>query len=737
MAEWLSESEARFPALKRLGERLRGRRIPFVAQFTAVDCGAACLAMVLGYWGRPTRMDDIQSVAGLSPHGISARALLEVGRRFGLRGRAVQVDIHQMHLVEAGAILHWEFRHFVVFERMTRTGVELLDPGLGRRYLSLEQFRKAFTGVALLFEPSETFETGKAARGPHRYFQTLRVARPLLMRVGALSLLLQLLALALPSLTGVVVDRLVPGGDMSLLAVLAVGMSGIVVFQLVSSLIRSHLLLHLRTNLDARLTVGFLDHLVHLPFPFFQLRSVGDLMGRINSNTTVREVLTSGALSALIDGGLVFLYLGLLLLGSWKLGLLALGMAFLNLVIFLLVRARRRELMTQSLEVGATAQNYEVEMLAGMQTIKAMGLELRAVQNWSSLYVDMLNVTLDRGRLEALFDSVTAALRMASPLILMMAGAYQVMTRQLSLGEMLALNALAAGFLGPVSGLLGTASQFQLVGSYLDRVDDVLEAPLEQPAGSQRNSIQLRGGIQVKNAFFRYGPMTPWVVQDVSLEIEPGQFVAIVGRSGAGKSSLAQLLLGLYVPNEGSIRYDGVALSELDLHELRRQVGVVLQNPMLFRGDIRRNIAYADPELPLDKVMEAASRAQVHDDIQRMPMGYSTLLSDMGASVSGGQRQRLALARALARDPAILLLDEATNALDVRTEKAVQSALSSLRCTRIVIAHRLSTIREADVILVMHEGRLVERGTHQELLALRGHYHGLVSTQDLSVENAA
>jgi ABC-type bacteriocin/lantibiotic exporter with double-glycine peptidase domain len=277
---------------------------------------------------------------------------------------------------------------------------------------------------------------------------------------------------------------------------------------------------------------------------------------------------------------------------------------------------------------------------------------------------------------------------------------------------------------------VSTAFQLQLVRSYLTRVDDVLEAPAEQAPGATRRAHTLQGRIQVDNVSFRYGAYSPLVVQDVSVTIEPGQFVAIVGASGAGKSSLAHLLLGLYLPTSGSIRYDGVPLGELELQAMRRQMGVVLQNPSLFRGDIRRNIAFADPLMPLEAVQAAARRAQVHDDITAMPMGYETVLSEMGLSLSGGQRQRLALARALASNPAILLLDEATNALDAKTERAVQDALAELRCTRLVIAHRLSTVREADLILVMKAGRLVERGTHAELLERRGEYFELVSAQE-------
>jgi ATP-binding cassette subfamily B protein len=720
----------RFPALARLGARLGQRRIPYVAQLASVDCGAACLAMVLGYWGRTVTLDEVHVATGLSTRGISARAILEAGQRFDLLGRPAKVDMDQLHLLEPGAILHWEFKHFVVFERLVRGGVQVVDPAFGRRRVTLEQFRKSFTGVALLLEPSESFQKGKTARGPRRYLRLLGESRPTLVRVAVMSLLLQLFALALPSLTGAVVDRVLPNGDVSLLTILTGGMGVLVAFQLLSSLVRAQLLLYLRTHLDARLTLGFLDHLVHLPFSFFQLRSAGDLMNRLNSNATVRELLTSGALSALLDGSLVVVYLGLLFAGSWQMASLALGLALLQVLVFLFSRERQRELMAKNLEVSASAQNYEVELFTGIQTLKAMGLEDRAVQHWSGLYVDVLNVSLERGRLQALTEAFTNTLRMASPLAILAVGTYQVLGQQLRLGEMLALNALAVGFLSPISNLVATAFQLQLVGSYLERVDDVLQAPREQVPTSSRRTPKLTGSIQVEGVSFRYGPYLPWAVQEVSVSIQPGQFVAIVGRSGAGKSSLAQLLLGLYLPTSGTIRYEGVPLQEMDLQELRRQMGVVMQSPALFRGDIRRNIAYADPTLPLEQVVDAARRAQVHEDIMAMPMNYETVLSEMGVSLSGGQRQRLAIARALVHEPAILLLDEATNALDAKTERAVQEAINQMRCTRVVIAHRLSTIRGADLILVMHQWRLVEQGSHEALMARGGYYRELVTSQE-------
>lgn len=723
----------RFPALRMLGFSGRRTRIPYVQQTAAADCGAACLAMVLGLHGRHVGLDDVREIVGHGRGGANALRILEAGRRFGLRGRGVRVEtVEDLRLVPRGSILHWRFNHFVVFDRLDSDGLEVVDPALGRRTVPPEEASRAFTGIAVVFEPSEEFEPGggDGSRGQVRRYLTRVLAHSgLLTRVIVTSLLVQSFALSVPFLIGILVDRVIPRGDRHLLLVLAVGLGAIVGFHLLASLIRLHLLLHLRTQLDARLTLDFLDHMVDLPYAFFQNRSAGDLMMRLNSNATIREILTSGALSAVLDGLLVSLYLILLFTASARMALLVLLLGATRVVLFLVVRKKHRELMSQSLHQQARSQSYQVQMLAGIETLKATGAEHRAVEHWSNLFVDVLNVSLDRGRLDAWVQSLLGALAVASPLAVLLYGGHLVLAGELSLGVMLAVNALAAGFLQPLSKLVGTAFDLQRMGSYLDRIEDVLETPKEQTGRETRPAPRLRGGIRLDGVSFRYAEALPPVVRDVSLEIESGSFVALVGRSGAGKSTMAGLLVGLYEPQEGTIVFDGASLAELDLQTVRRQLGVVPQNPYLFGDTIRNNITLSDPDARLGQVIEAARMAQIHEDVVSMPMGYETILADGGASLSGGQRQRLALARALVTRPAILLLDEATSHLDAITEARIHEELEELRATRIIISHRLSTVRKADQILVMDGGCLIERGTHSELLARRGLYRDLVEEQ--------
>ncbi len=719
-----------FPALRKLAAERFSQRIPLVRQLSATDCGAAALAMALGYHGKQVPLAELRQSLGVGRNGTSAAALLRTGRLYGLRGRGVRAEVSDLAALPAGTVLFWEFSHYVVLDGPAGNFVKIVDPAGGRRKVPIEKFRRAFTGVALIFEPSEAFTPGKAK--PERAWGLIRQVverKGLLARILSISAIIQILSAAMPLLTGVLIDRVVPRRDYSLLLILAAAYLVFQIFYTLAGFIRAHLLLYLQTHVEASFTLRFLDHLVELPYSFFQQRTAGDLMMRLGSNASIKEILTSTTLSTLMDGFMVSLYLVLLMLVNVPLTLMIIVIAAMRILLVIVMRHRQRELLAENLENTARSQTYQVEMLSGMETLKAMGLEHRAAENWSNLFVDGLNISVQRGRVDAFFNALQTGLMTASTLAVMFYGTYLVLRGTFTLGTMVAFSALAASFFGPLTNLISAGVQFQMLESYLERINDVINTAPEQTPGTVALAGQLGGAISLENISFRYAKSDPLTLQEISINVRPGARVALAGRTGSGKSTLARLMAGLYEPSSGRILFDGRDLKTLDLRSVRSQLGIVTQDTQLFGGTVRQNIALADPQMGLDRVIQAAKLACIHDDIIAMPMGYETILADRGLSLSGGQRQRLALARALACRPAILVLDEATSHLDAVTEKLVNENLASLSCTRIVIAHRFSTIRDADLILILEGGRIIAQGTHEELLRTGSKYAELLGAQ--------
>ncbi len=711
------------------------KRVPVILQMTPNECGAACLAMVLTYYGHQTTVSECRRYLASGRDGVTARAIAQAGRDLGLRVSAYSLEPESLAEVRCPAIVHWEFNHFLVLEQWTPDDVKVIDPAVGRRRLSAEEFSDGFTGVVLTLEPSAAFVRRKSGnklswRGYLTEILDAPGARGLVTQILIASGLLQLSGLVFPLFTMVLVDTILPAQDVGMLTVLGIGMLVLVLSQTVLGFLRSSLGLFLEARLDVEVMLGFFEHTLLLPFRFFQERTSGDLLMRLGSIAIIRDVLTGQLVSAVLDGSLVLIYLVILLIWWPLFGLVTLLFGCVQILLLWASNRRLYELTERDLAAQAESQSYLVEALTGVATIKASATEDRAMDHWSNLFFKQLNISLKRSHLSNLVESGQDLIGALAPVALLWLGGLWVLDGRMSLGAMLAVTTLAISFLIPLTSLAASGQQLHLIGAHLERIADVLRSKPEQDVSLVEKAPPLAGRIELHKAAFRYHNDAPWAVRDVSVDIAPGQKVAIVGPTGSGKSTLAMLLLGLYPLQEGEIRLDGLSLTELNLRSVRGQFGVVLQDPALFSGSIRHNISMHDPERSLEDIETAARLAAIDHEIAAMPMGYETLIAEGGLDLSGGQRQRLALARAVAHRPAILLLDEATSNLDAVTEAVVDANLSALACTRIVIAHRLSTVRNADQILVMQEGEIVERGTHESLLALGGVYALLVRDQE-------
>jgi ABC-type bacteriocin/lantibiotic exporter with double-glycine peptidase domain len=510
---------------------------------------------------------------------------------------------------------------------------------------------------------------------------------------------------------------------------LGIGALMLIVSQCVTMLVRATLLIYLQAQVDTQMMIRFFEHLLSLPYRFFQMRLSGDLLSRVESNVAIRDLFTDQMISTLLDSSTIIVYLIVLISQSLLIAGVTLLIGAMQVILVLTTASSLRLLTTRDLAAQGKTQGYLNEALAGIATLKAAGAEQRALGRWTNLFFDEMKISMRLSYISSIIDILLTGLQLLAPLLLLWIGAMQVINGNMSLGTMLALDTLAALFLAPLSSLATSIQELQTVFAHFDRVSDVMGAEPEQDLQQVQSPPKLTGHIELRHVSFQYDPNAPQILRDISLTIRPGQKVALVGRTGSGKSTLGKLLIGLITPTKGSVLFDGIPLRDLNYREVRSQFGVVLQESFIFSGSVRENIALNNPEMDLDQVIEAAQAAAIHDDIEEMPMGYETVVSEGGSAFSGGQRQRLALARALANHPAILLLDEATSALDVATERAVEENLHNFSCTQVIIAHRLSTIRNADLILVLDQGRIIEQGSHEILLRRKGYYANLIQTQ--------
>jgi ATP-binding cassette subfamily B protein RaxB len=684
-----------------------GRSLPVMLQAEAAECGMACLAMVLGFHGHAIDLGTLRRRHAVSLKGATLRDLINLAGSMGLSTRALRLELADLRKLRRPAILHWGLNHYVVLQSVGHGVITIHDPARGRRTLSMEEASREFTGVALEAFPNERFVQKDERRDLklRHLFKNVTGAGWSLVSILALSLGIELIALLMPIGSQIVIDEVIVSADYDLLLTVAIGFGVFLILQLAIGAARTWAIMLVSTTINLQWNTGLFDHLTRLPLDFFEKRHVGDIISRFGSLAAIQKALTTDLVQAVLDGimsigmvAMMFLY------GGW-LGWVAMIATAVNACLRLLRYRPYRQSTEQSIVYDARQQTHFIETIRGMASVKLLGLRERRRSVWLNYLVDSINAKLRLQRLDMIFGRANELLFGADRLVMIVLAAEMVMTGKMTVGMLVAFLSYKDQFATRVGSLLGSWFQLRMLNVQTDRLADIVLAEPEEEGGGLAAPAVHHGqddsgaALRGEDLSSRYGENEPWILHNADLDIPAGLSVAITGPSGCGKTTLLKVLMGLLAPNEGRVSVDGVDIRAIGGVAYRNRIAGVLQNDGLFAGSIADNICGFDANPDRGWIDECAARAAILPDIQRMPMGLESLVGDMGSSLSGGQMQRIVLARALYRRPKILFLDEATSHLDEATETAIVAALRDFRMTRVIVAHRPATIAHADVVI--------------------------------------
>jgi len=701
-------------------------------QMEAVECGAASLGMILAYHGKHVPLEELRVACGITRDGSTAGNVVRAARAYGLTANGYRRDVSDLASLALPFVIFWQFNHFLVVEGFSKRGVHLNDPAYGRRTVDAEEFDRSYTGVAIAFEPAENFQsTSKTSAAFGSILKHLAVTKPAIAYALVCGAALIVPGLLIPAFVRVFVDDVLVAGDRSFVPTVVAGIVATLLLQVVVLELQERVMLRVQTKLAVSSASRFMARLLDLPMSFFAQRSAGELAYRVGLNDHVAALLSQRLLSTVVGLVATVFFLGLMLYYDVGLALVVLSMTALNLAALAAVaRARSDDTATLLHEEGRLGAQA-ADGLASIETLKAGGAEETFFRRWSGQQARVLNVRQRFAIPSQILDTVPQLTAALTTVAILAIGGWRVIDGTLSIGTLLAFQLLAGEFSAPFSTIVALGADLQSIGVTIRRLDDVTSYRGRTAPGDTSIEplppIDVASRIDVRGVSFSHSPVGKPSVSDVSFVAEPGRWVALVGATGSGKSSIARLLVGLDVPTSGAITLDDVRYERIDPGAFARRVAFVDQTITLFPGSVRDNITLWDATIDDASIERAARDAVIHDEIVARPGSYDGTIAEDGTNLSGGQRQRLEIARALSRDPTVLVLDEATSALDATTEHVLAENLRRRGCTCVLVAHRLSTIRDCDEILVIDEGVVVERGRHDELVALGGRYFKLVS----------
>jgi NHLM bacteriocin system ABC transporter peptidase/ATP-binding protein len=715
-----------------LRERRGLARVPTILQMEAVECGAASLAMVLAYYGCRVPLEELRQQCGVSRDGTKASNILKAAQRYGMAAKGFRKEPDELDELPLPSIIHWNFNHFLVFEGIAGGQAWLNDPAVGPRRVPLAELSECFTGVVLAMEPTGEFEERSApSELGGELLHKLRGSRRGLALVLLASLLLVVPGVVAPLFGKIFVDGVLVEHLAGWLRPLCLGMAATALVQGGLLWLQRRQLLRLESRLAVAMGGGFLWRVLRLPIPFFQQRHAGDLASRIAANDSIAELLSGGLAGAALNLATAALFALAMLALDPLMAALAVPVSLLNVVALRLVRRHREDAARRLFKEQGQLAAATLGTIRTIETLKAGGLEQDAFRRWAGYHAKALAASRDFDRSSAFMGGVPPLLAALGTALLLSVGSVQVMRGQISVGDLVAFLALAAAFAAPIGQMVLLGSNLVRVKAALVRINDVLRYPLPQrrDAVEEGGAARLRGAVEFRDISFGYNPNEPPLIQGFSLAVKPGSRVALVGASGSGKSTLGKLLCGLYAPSAGQILLDGRPAAEVPAAQLANSLAYVDQEVFLFAASVRDNVTLWDAGVDDARLLRALKDAAIFDDIAVRPSRQDHPVAEGGVNFSGGQRQRLEIARALVSEPSILVLDEATAALDPVVEQQIDQNIRRRGCTTLIIAHRLSTIRDCDEIVMLAGGKVIGRGSHETLLAGCAEYAQMVQAQ--------